>query len=145
MMQSPLDPCDTSGRPLRVLDMAVQFNIVGVALALALGTAAQNLVFSFSNDFLIPGVGTLFGNHKWLSFEFRPKLFMGNTLSFLLVCLVTWVLLKTMLRPIAQESIDQQNAQSCQQSKYFHSSLETLSQIRQQLAALRSSPWTTRQ
>jgi large-conductance mechanosensitive channel len=102
-------------------DILGHFNIVGMAIAFAVGVAGKDLILSMSDNLVIPGLLHLLMRDDSL-FHWNPKQVLANMSTFVVVLGVTLLLLQTVLRPLVlPDVVDTQILRANRRRKYSNS------------------------
>lgn len=131
----------TDNETLSLRDILVRFELIGMAVAVAIGIAGKDLIFSLSNNLLIPGAANIVvpesvlkGNHHW-NFKFDLSSVVSNVLTFAVVVGVILILLNTVLRRFVQEKVSKVKKTEEAVDKAQQTRQETLDVLKKHLAA----------
>lgn len=94
-------------------ELLSHYNIVGMAIAIAIGIAGQKLFFSLADDIVVPSFSFLIKKSTGKSMKgllkdqskFQVGEFISAVLTFLIVIGVVIFILLTILRPIVKREI----------------------------------------
>jgi large-conductance mechanosensitive channel len=87
-------------------DVLSHYNVVGMAIAVAIGMAGKDLFFSLSDDIVMPFLNVITGDRfKFLRKKFQPDNFMSSFITFILVTFSILIILYTILRPMVEKQI----------------------------------------
>jgi large conductance mechanosensitive channel len=82
-----------------------KYQVIGLAVAFVIGSAASTLVTALVKDIIMPFVGVLIPGGDWQSavlqlgpIKFMPGDFAGALINFIIIALVIFMLVKYMLK-----------------------------------------------
>jgi len=82
-----------------------KYQVIGLAVAFVIGSAASTLVTALVKDIIMPFVGVLIPGGDWQSavlqigpIKFMPGDFAGALINFIIIALVIFILVKYMLK-----------------------------------------------
>ena len=106
-----------------------EYNIVGLSIAVAIGIAGQELVFSLNNDVVMPSVAKLLPYGFLNDYKFDIDNFFSKAITFIFVFVLIIILLITILKPLVQEKINNEK----KFNNIHQKRLETLQKIEKEL------------
>lgn len=98
-------------------DVLQEYNIIGMAIAVAIGIAGQEFVFSLNNDIVMPSVAKVIPYGFFNGYKFDVDKFVAKLFTFCFVFGVIIVLFLTVLKPLVKEKIEGQNELSNMRKK----------------------------
>lgn len=110
-------------------DVLQEYNIIGMAIAVAIGIAGQEFIFSLNNDVVMPSIAKLIPYGFFKNYKFDIDKFVSKLFTFAFVFGVIIILFLTVLKPLVKEQIDEQKELSSMRKKR----LEVLEDIEKKL------------
>ena len=110
-------------------DVISYYNIIGMAIAVAVGIAGKELVFSLSNDVILPGVGLVIKNNFFKQYEFDSDKFVSTVLTFFIVLFTIILLLYIVLRPVVTKEISDTKEKNLKEEKVIENINKDLENI----------------
>lgn len=94
-----------SSTNVSIKDVMSHYNIVGLAIGVAVGVAGKDLVFSLSDDVILPLIGKVIKLKFFQQYNFEWEKLVSSLLTFSLVMGVIVLLLYFALRPFVSTEI----------------------------------------
>lgn len=90
---------------ITITDVIDHYNIIGLGIAVSIGLSGKELIYSFTDDFLLPLFGTIF-EIKFLSkYKFDLEKLISALVTFCIVVGIVILMLYTVLKPLVEEEI----------------------------------------
>lgn len=83
-----------------------EYNIVGLSIAVAIGIAGQELVFSLNNDVMMPYIARLLPYGFLNDYKFDLDNFFSKTITFMFVFGLIIILFISILKPLVRQKIE---------------------------------------
>ena len=87
------------------MDFLKKYQVIGLAVAFVIGSAASTLVTALVKDIIMPFVGVLIPGGDWQStvlqigpVKFMPGDFVGALINFIIIALVIFLLVKYIMK-----------------------------------------------
>ena len=87
------------------MDFLKKYQVIGLAVAFVIGSAASTLVTALVKDIIMPFVGVLIPGGDWQStvlqigpVKFMPGDFAGALINFIIIALVIFLLVKYIMK-----------------------------------------------
>ncbi len=92
------------------MEFLMKYQVIGLAVAFIIGTAATKLVTATVNDIVMPIIAVLVPGGDWRStilqagpIKFSVGDFVGNIIDFLIIALVVFLIVKFMMKEDATQ------------------------------------------
>ena len=97
-------------------DILTKYNIIGLAIGVAVGVAGKDLIFSIANDVVMPAIGLVFKNKHFKNMKFNINNLVSSIITFFVVMFVIILLIYTVLRRFVADQIisDKSNEENIQ-------------------------------
>lgn len=120
-----------NGDHLSMIDLITHYDLIGLAIGVAIGIAGKEFVFSLANDIFMPSLGFIWKTNNFLQrYEFKPSAFISHTITLLIVILVILMLLSIVLRPIVKKEIRNTKEKEAKDQDYQDKIKKSLARIR---------------
>lgn len=96
----------SSPKPITITQVLSHYNVIGMAISIAVGIASKDLVFSLSNDIILPLIGMVVRTPFFDDYEFDGDKFLAKLLTFGIVLGIILFLLYVVLRPMVRDDIN---------------------------------------
>jgi len=119
-----------SSKPISLLDVITHYEVIGLAIGVAIGIAVKEWIFSLSNDIIMPGLGVMWKNNRFLQrYTFKPDSFFSHMITLIIVLGVILLLLIYVLKPLVAVDIHTAKEKSFEEKK----NREIVEQYQQQM------------
>ena len=112
-------------------DILLEYNIVGMSIAVAIGIAGQEFIFSLNNDIVMPSIARIFPYDFFKEYKFDLYKFISKTITFIFVFGIIMILFFTILNSLVKTKMIKEKEMSRMNSKR----LQILEEIQQKLTS----------
>lgn len=98
---------------IKIKDILSYYNVIGLSISVAIGLAGKDLIFSLSDDIIIPCISILFskitGRETFIKSKNKTKIqfsnFFSSLLTFFFVTMLVIFILYSAFRPIVKDDV----------------------------------------